>query len=149
MVDENQQVEILIVEDNPNDYELTTRALRKINLANKLHWVKDGAEALDFIFCKGAYASRLPKNGPRLILLDLKLPKIDGIQVLREIKASEGTKGIPVVMLTSSQEESDIVESYKFGVNSYIVKPVDFQKFMEIVSGAGFYWMLINMAPPS
>ena len=146
---ENSQVEILIVEDNPNDYELTTRALRKINLANHIYWVKDGAEALDFVFCKGIYESRQLSNGPKLILLDLKLPKMDGIQVLKAIKADEMTRKLPVVMLTSSQEECDIVESYKLGVNSYIVKPVDFQKFMETVSGAGFYWMLINKVPPT
>lgn len=140
----NEQVEILIVEDNPNDYELASRALKKIKLANKVHWVKDGVEALDFLFCTGAYEERSIGHMPRLVLLDLKLPKIDGIQVLAKIKSDERTKRIPVVMLTSSQEECDIVESYKLGVNSYIVKPVDFQKFVETVSEAGFYWMLIN-----
>ena len=147
MTDDLEQVEILIVEDNPNDYELTMRALNKINLANKVYWIKDGAEALEFIFCTGKYVNRSPLNGPRLILLDLKLPKVDGIQVLEKIKADPVTRIIPVVMLTSSQEENDIVESYKLGVNSYIVKPVDFQKFMETVSNAGFYWMLINKTP--
>jgi len=147
MTDDLEQVEILIVEDNPNDYELTMRALNKINLANKVYWIKDGAEALEFIFCTGKYVNRSPLNGPRLILLDLKLPKVDGIQVLEKIKADPVTRIIPVVMLTSSQEENDIVESYKLGINSYIVKPVDFQKFMETVSNAGFYWMLINKTP--
>ena len=147
MTDGFKQVEILIVEDNPNDYELTMRALNKINLANKVYWIKDGAEALEFIFCTGKYVNRSPLNGPRLILLDLKLPKVDGIQVLEKIKADPVTRIIPVVMLTSSQEENDIVESYKLGINSYIVKPVDFQKFMETVSNAGFYWMLINKTP--
>jgi|SRR3972149_2826259 len=147
MTDDLEQVEILVVEDNPNDYELTARALKKINLANKVFWVKDGAEALEFIFCTGKYTQRSMVNGPRLILLDLKLPKVDGIQVLEKIKTDPVTRKIPVVMLTSSQEENDIVESYKLGVNSYIVKPVDFQKFMETVSNAGFYWMLINKTP--
>lgn len=145
----NEQVEILIVEDNPNDYELASRALRKIKLANKVHWVKDGVEAIDFLFCTGAYAERSMNSLPKLVLLDLKLPKIDGIQVLAKIKSDERTKQIPVVMLTSSQEECDIVESYKLGVNSYIVKPVDFQKFVETVSEAGFYWMLINKTTSS
>jgi CheY-like chemotaxis protein len=148
MTDGFKQVEILVVEDNPNDYELTARALKKINMANKVYWIKDGAEALEFIFCTGKYAQRSLADGPRLILLDLKLPKVDGIQVLKKIKADPVTRIIPIVMLTSSQEESDIVESYKLGINSYIVKPVDFQKFMETVSNAGFYWMLINKAPP-
>ncbi|OGT63832.1 MAG: two-component system response regulator [Gammaproteobacteria bacterium RIFCSPLOWO2_02_47_7] len=147
MTDDLEQVEILVVEDNPNDYELTARALKKINLANKVFWVKDGAEALEFIFCTGKYTQRSMVNGPRLILLDLKLPKVDGIQVLEKIKTDPVTRKIPVVMLTSSQEENDIVESYKLGVNSYIVNPVDFQKFMETVSNAGFYWMLINKTP--
>lgn len=147
MTDNLEQVEILVVEDNPDDYELTMRALNKINLANKVYWVKDGAEALEFVFCTGKYASRSPLNGPRLILLDLKLPKVDGIQVLGKIKSDPVTRRIPVVMLTSSQEENDIVESYNLGINSYIVKPVDFKKFMETVSNAGFYWMLINKTP--
>ena len=141
-----EQVEILIVEDNANDFELTARALSKINLANKLHWVRDGAEAIDYLFCTGAYSSRSLVNGPKLIMLDLKLPMMDGIQVLEKIKSDNRTKHIPVVMLTSSQEENDIVESYRLGVNSYIVKPVDYKNFIETVSDAGFYWMLINQA---
>ena len=140
-------VEILLVEDNPTDAELTLRALRSNNLANNVVWVKDGAEALDFLNCRGNYANR--KNGtPKLILLDLKLPKIDGIEVLREIKTDSKTQMIPVVMLTSSQEERDLVESYRLGVNSYIVKPVDFEKFLETVSKVGFYWSLMNKIPP-
>lgn len=140
-------VEILLVEDNPTDAELTLRALRRNNLANNVVWVKDGAEALDFLHCRGNYANR--KNGtPKLILLDLKLPKIDGIEVLRELKTDSKTKIIPVVMLTSSQEERDLVESYRLGVNSYIVKPVDFEKFLETVSQVGFYWSLMNKIPP-
>jgi CheY-like chemotaxis protein len=140
-------VEILLVEDNPTDAELTLRALRRNNLANNVVWVKDGAEALDFLNCREKYADR--KNGtPKLILLDLKLPKIDGIEVLRELKSDSKTKFIPVVMLTSSQEERDLVESYRLGVNSYIVKPVDFDKFLETVSKVGFYWSLMNKIPP-
>ena len=149
MTDNLEQVEILVVEDNPNDYELTVRALKKINLANKIHWVRDGVEALHYLFCTDSYSHRSPTNGPKLIMLDLKLPKMDGIQVLGRIKSDDRTKHIPVVMLTSSQEECDIVESYKMGVNSYIVKPVDFKKFIETVSDAGFYWMLINKVSPS
>lgn len=146
---DQRPIEILIVEDNPNDYELTLRALNKINLANKIHWVRDGVEALDFLFYTGAYKDRAQDNyRPKLVLLDLKMPRLDGIDVLKKIKSDPNTRDIPVVMLTSSQEESDIVESYKLGVNSYIVKPVDFGKFVETVSEAGFYWLLINKAPP-
>jgi len=141
-----ENVEILLVEDNPTDAELAIRALRKKNLANNLVWVRDGAEALDFVFCKGAYQGR--SNGtPKLILLDLKLPKVDGIEVLRAIKADAEAKSVPVVMLTSSQEEQDIVESYQLGVNSYIVKPVDFEKFVEMVAQVGLYWSIVNKVP--
>ncbi|HEX7812175.1 MAG TPA: response regulator [Burkholderiales bacterium] len=141
-----EYVEILLVEDNPTDAELAIRALRKKNLANNLVWVRDGAEALDFIFCKGQYQDRA--NGtPKLILLDLKLPKVDGIEVLRKIKADPEARSIPVVMLTSSHEERDIVDSYELGVNSYIVKPVDFEKFLEMVAQVGLYWSLVNKVP--
>jgi two-component system, response regulator len=142
-MDDLKTVEILLVEDNPTDAELTMRALKKNNLANNLVWVKDGAQALDFIFCTGAYAQR--ENGhPRLILLDLKMPKVSGIEVLQRVKSDEHTKIIPVVMLTSSAEERDIVESYKLGVNSYLVKPVDFTQFISVVSEAGLYWAVMN-----
>jgi len=141
-------VEILLVEDNPHDVELTLRALKKHNLANKVHVVKDGAEALDFIFATGIYAERNIDDHPKVILLDLKLPKVDGMEVLRRIRADERTKCIPVVVLTSSQEERDIVESYKLGVNSYIVKPVDFDKFLSTVQELGLYWLLLNKPPP-
>lgn len=137
-------IEILLVEDNPRDVEMTVRALKKRNLANKLHVVKDGAEALDFIFGKGSYADRDPNHVPKVILLDLKLPKVGGLEVLKTLKANEQAKTIPVVVLTSSQEEKDMVESYRLGVNSYIVKPVDFDKFVEAVGEIGLYWLLIN-----
>jgi len=140
-------VEILLVEDNPRDVELTLRALKKNNLANKVHVVKDGAEALDYIFATGGYAERNIHDHPRVILLDLKLPKVDGMEVLRRIRADERTKCIPVVVLTSPQEERDIVESYKLGVNSYIVKPVDFDKFLSTVQELGLYWLLLNKPP--
>ena len=145
-MDEMQQVEILLVEDSKTDAELTLRALKKNNLANNVVWVEDGAEALDFMFCTGSYAGRA--NGfPRLVLLDLKLPKIDGIEVLSRLKADQRTKMIPVVMVTSSAEDRDVIESYRLGVNSYLVKPVDFGQFIEVISQAGFYWVVINKAP--
>lgn len=140
-------VDILLVEDNPNDVELTIRALKKHNLANNVFVVKDGAEALDFIFGTGQYSHRKIEDSPKVILLDLKLPKVDGLEVLRKIKTDERTKIIPVVVLTSSQEERDIIESYKLGVNSYMVKPVDFDQFIESVSELGLYWLLLNKPP--
>src|SRR5438552_14788307 len=142
-----EDVGILLVEDNPNDVELTMRALQKQNLANKVFVVKDGAEALDFMFAQGAFAQRKVENRPRVILLDLKLPKVDGIEVLRRIKADERTKHTPVVMLTSSQEERDVTDTYKLGVNSYIVKPVDFGNFVHAVSELGIYWNILNKVP--
>jgi CheY-like chemotaxis protein len=141
------EVEILLVEDNPNDIELTLRALKKRNLANKVHVVKDGAEALEFIFGTGTYAEHNINHIPKVILLDLKLPKVDGLEVLRKVKSDERTKIIPVVVLTSSKEESDLVESYKLGANSYITKPVDFDKFAQTVSEMGLYWLLVNQPP--
>ena len=137
-------MEIILVEDNPRDVELTLRALKKQNLANKVQVVVDGAEALDYIFCTGAHADRDMNDQPKVILLDLKLPKVDGLEVLRKIKSNEKTATIPVVVLTSSREERDMVESYKLGVNSYIVKPVDFDKFTEAVGELGLYWVLLN-----
>lgn len=141
------EVEILLVEDNPHDAELALRALKKNNLANSVVVVTDGEEALDFIFARGAFSQRKVGNGPKVILLDLKLPKVDGLQVLRAIKGDSRTQSIPVVMLTSSTEEKDIVESYRLGVNSYIVKPVDFEKFTGAVCGLGMYWLLLNQPP--
>jgi two-component system, response regulator len=140
------QVEILLVEDNPEDAEMTMRALRKRNLANHLHWVKDGEEALEYLFCTGRYAGRDLRHPPRLVLLDIKMPKVDGIEVLRRVKASE-LKQVPVVVMTSSNEERDVLESYRLGVNSYIVKPVQFEDFMETVSKIGLYWVLTNRVP--
>lgn len=144
-------VEILLVEDNPNDIELALHALKKNNLTNRIHVVRDGAEALDFVFGTGAYEKRNSgkSSHPRVILLDLKLPKVDGLEVLKRIKADEKTRNIPVVMMTSSREESDIVASYRLGVNSYIVKPVDFDQFTEAVRQLGMYWMLLNNPPVS
>ncbi len=141
------EVEILLVEDNPNDVELTLRALKKHNLTNKVFVVKDGAEALEFIFATGAYSHRKVKNSPKVILLDLKLPKVDGIEVLRKIKSDERTKKTPVVVLTSSREDKDIESCYTLGANSYIVKPVDFKSFVEAVKGLGLYWVLLNQPP--
>lgn len=141
-----QQIEILLVEDNPEDAEMTMRALRKRNLANHLHWVKDGEEALEYLFGTGRYAGRDVSQPPRLVLLDIKMPKVDGIEVLRRVKASE-LKQVPVVVMTSSNEERDVLESYRLGVNSYIVKPVQFDDFTETVAKIGLYWVLTNRVP--
>ena len=138
------EIEILLVEDNPHDVEMTLRALDKHKLTNKVHVIKDGAEALDYIFATGAYAGRNMHDTPKVILLDLKLPKVDGLEVLRKIKSDEHTKTIPVVVLTSSREEPDMIESYKLGANSYIVKPVEFGKFQNAVQELGLYWLLLN-----
>jgi two-component system response regulator len=140
-------VEILLIEDNPNDVELTLHAFNEHNLANAVQFVRDGAEALEFIFGTGQYAGRSLKDGPKVILLDLKLPKVDGLEVLRKIKADTRTKSLPVVVLTSSREDQDIVESYRLGVNSYIVKPVDFEQFTKAVRDLGSYWLLLNQMP--
>jgi two-component system, response regulator len=141
------EVEILLVEDNPNDAEMALRALKKNNIANNVAHVSDGEEALDFIFARGAYSGRKIENGPKVILLDLKLPKVDGLEVLKIVKSDPRTKIIPVIVLTSSNEEKDIIESYQLGVNSYIVKPVDFDKFVEAIKNLGFYWLLLNKSP--
>jgi two-component system response regulator len=143
----NDEVQILLVEDNPNDVKLALHAFNKHKLANHIHVARDGAEALDFVFCTGVYADRRLENSPKVILLDVKLPLVDGVEVLRRIKADARTRTIPVVMLTSSREENDLVESYRLGVNSYIVKPVDFDQFTEVVRQLGFYWFLLNQAP--
>jgi CheY-like chemotaxis protein len=137
-------VELLLVEDNPQDLELTLRALRKAKLANRIEVARDGAEALDYVFAEGQHAGRRIEDMPSVILLDLKLPKVDGLAVLRRIKGDPRTKVIPVVVLTSSREQRDVVESYQLGVNSYIVKPVNFERFTEAVRDLGLYWLLLN-----
>ena len=142
------EVDILLVEDNPNDAELTLRALKKHNLTNNLEWVKDGAEALDFLFMRGNYAKRR-NHTPKLVLLDLRLPKLDGLEVLKAIRTNPQTDMIPVVVMTSSTEERDIVSSYKLGANSYVSKPVEFNEFLKVVADLGLYWTLINKAPPT
>jgi CheY-like chemotaxis protein len=144
---ELEQVEILLVEDNPDDAEMTLRALRRNNLANKVHWVKDGEQALEFMFRTGAYAGRDPAAVPKLVMLDIKMPKVDGIEVLRRIKANEETRTVPVVVMTSSNEERDVFETYRLGVNSYIVKPVQFEAFLETVAKIGLYWVITNRVP--
>jgi CheY-like chemotaxis protein len=140
-------VEILLVEDNPRDLELTQRALRRANLTNNIHIARDGVEAIEFLFCEGAHAARKANERPKVILLDLKLPKMDGLEVLKRIKTDPRTRDIPVVVLTSSKEQNDIVESYHLGVNSYIVKPVNFERFAEAVQHLGMYWLLLNQPP--
>jgi two-component system, response regulator len=146
-MNKNNEIEILLVEDNPDDLDMTLRALRKSNVANKIQVARDGAEALDFIFCEGAFAGRQIESVPKVILLDLKLPKVDGFDVLRRIKSDSRTKTIPVVVLTSSKEQRDVVESYHLGVNSYIVKPVNFEGFLTAVAELGMYWLLLNQPP--
>jgi two-component system response regulator len=140
-------IEILLVEDNSSDAEMTIDALKKNGLAGKLLRVKDGAEALDFLFAEGAFTGRDMKNKPKIILLDLKMPKVNGIEVLQRIRADERTKNIPVVMLTSSKEDPDIKKCYELGVNSYVVKPVEFDEFQNAISGLGLYWMVANQLP--
>lgn len=143
------QVEILLVEDSATDLELTLRALNKANLANRIEVARDGEEALEFVFGEGRYASRSVEDAPKLILLDLKLPKVDGLEVLKKIKGDPRTRTTPVVILTSSSEQVDIIESYNLGVNSYIVKPVDFDGFLKAVRSVGLYWLLLNQPPSS
>lgn len=142
-----EQVDILLVEDNPNDAELTIRALKKNNILNNILHLEDGEEVLHYIFGTGKYTERDTQEIPKVILLDLKMPKIDGLDVLRQLKSNEKTKVIPVILLTSSKEDRDIMEGYKLGVNSYIVKPVGFENFVKAVSDIGFYWLLMNQPP--
>ncbi len=141
------EIEMLLVEDNVYDAELTIRSLKKVGLTNKLLHVKDGAEALDYIFNKGEYGKRINSKNPKLILLDIKMPKVDGIEVLRQIKSNEATRNIPVVIMTSSKEEQDIITSYSLGANSYVVKPVNFEGFSKAVADLGLYWLTSNQPP--
>ena len=141
------EVEVLLVEDNPRDAEMTLRTLRNRHLANHVVHVKDGQQALDWLFSLGAYVGRNPNNHPKVVLLDLKLPKVDGLEVLRAIRGDERTRLIPVVVMTSSREERDVIESYKLGVNSYVVKPMDFEGFSAAVAELGHYWLLVNQVP--
>jgi two-component system response regulator len=144
---ENQTIEILLIEDNMNDAELMIRALKKNNFANKLVHLKDGVEALDFVFCKGSFSERNFNNRPKVIFLDLKMPRIDGLEVLEQIKKDEHTKSIPIVILTSSKQDPDIRKCYDLGASSYIVKPVGFDNFSKAVAELGFYWLLLNEQP--
>lgn len=144
---QNSEIEILLVEDNARDAEVTIRTLRKRNIANQIIHVRDGQEALDWIFGAGVYLGRDPSNHPKLVMLDLKLPKVDGLEVLRAIRTDERTRLMPVVMMTSSREQQDVIESYQLGVNSYVVKPVDFDSFSTAVAELGHYWVIVNQEP--
>lgn len=143
----NRAPEVLLVEDNPTDAEMALRAFKKHKLANNVFWVKDGEEALDYLFCRGLYADRSFLDHPRVVLLDLRLPKVDGMEVLKAIRENERTKMLPVVVLTSSKEDRDVVESYQLGANSFISKPVEFDAFMETVAHLGMYWVFLNHPP--
>jgi len=143
----HSEIEILLVEDNKNDAELTIRALQKNKITNNIFHLKDGASALDFLFCKGEFENRDMNNRPKIILLDLKMPKVDGLEVLRRVKANELTKNIPIIILTSSKENPDIEKAYNLGANSYIVKPVEFDSFSKAITEIGFYWLLLNQPP--
>ena len=142
------EIEILLVEDDPNDVELTLRVLRKNNLANKIHIAGDGEEALDFLFCRGKFSDRQFDNPPKVVFLDLKLPKLNGLEVLRELKKDPRTQPIPVVVMTSSREQRDLVDGYRLGVNSYIQKPIDFGEFQAVIKDLGYYWLIVNQRPP-
>jgi two-component system, response regulator len=142
------EIELLLVEDDPNDVELTLIALRKQKLANKIHVVRDGEEALDFLFSRGTYAQRKMNGPPKLILLDLKLPKVGGLEVLKAVKEDPRTHSVPVVVMTSSREQRDMVEGYRLGVNSYIQKPIDFDRFQTMIRDLGYYWLVVNQYPP-
>jgi CheY-like chemotaxis protein len=142
-----EPVEILLVEDEPSDADLCMRALKRKKVANQVVWVKDGAEALDFLFARGAYASRSGTDLPRLVLLDINMPRVDGFEVLRQVRADERLATMPVVIMTSSSEERDVAEGYHLGVNSYVAKPVDFASFQQVVEDVGLYWMVLNKAP--
>ena len=148
-MNELNEVEILLVEDNADDLDMTMHALRKMKLANHIQIARDGVEALDFIFCRGPHAERNIEHVPRVVLLDLKLPRVDGLEVLRTMKSDPRTRKIPIVVLTSSKEQSDLVESYDLGVNSYMVKPVNFDAFAKAVQELGLYWLLLNQTPKS
>jgi two-component system, response regulator len=142
------EVEILLVDDNYDDRELALMALRKHKLANKIEVAHDGEEALDFLFCRGAFEGRDCTNPPKVVLLDIKMPKVDGLEVLRQLKADARTRSIPIVVMTSSAEQKDMVESYQLGVNSYVQKPVNFEKFQQIIKDLGYYWLVVNQAAP-
>ena len=143
------QVEILLVEDDPEDLDLTIRALNDERVCNRIQVARDGEEALDFLFCRGSYSERDRDHHPKLILLDLKLPKVDGLEVLEQIKRDPRTRAIPVVILTSSKQEQDMMQGYQLGANSYIQKPVDFEQFQATIKRLGYYWLLVNQSPPS
>ncbi len=143
------EVELLLVEDDPNDVELTLIALRKHKLANKIHVVRDGEEALDFLCARGQYAGRSFSGPPKVILLDLKLPKVSGLEVLKAVKEDPRTRAVPVVVMTSSREQRDMVEGYRLGVNSYIQKPIDFEHFQSVIRDLGYYWLVVNRSPPA
>jgi two-component system response regulator len=144
----NKEVEILLVEDDPNDVELALIALRKHKLANKIHVARDGEEALDFLFCRGPYSQRTLNSPPKVVLLDLKLPKVNGLEVLKAVKSDPRTLAVPVVVMTSSREQRDMVEGYRLGVNSYIQKPIDFNQFQAIIKDLGYYWLVVNQSLP-
>ena len=144
----NNEVELLLVEDDPNDVEMTLLALRKHKLANKIHVVRDGEEALDFLFSRGTYAHRSANGLPKVILLDLKLLKVNGLEVLKAVKSDPHTRAVPVVVMTSSREQRDMVEGCRLGVNSYIQKPIDFDQFQTIIKDLGYYWLVVNQSPP-
>jgi two-component system response regulator len=145
----NSMVDVLLVDDNPSDIELTVHVLRQNKLANTIHIAEDGKEALDFIFCRGEFEGRSLNEWPRVILLDLKLPKVDGLEVLKAIRANERTKAIPIVILTSSKEQRDLIEGYKLGTSAFIQKPVDFAQFQNAIKEIGLFWLVVNEPPPA